>query len=398
MIFLNSKPIIQSLLDTDAYKLYMQQAIFHNYSKVMVVVEFFCRSNRKLGDLVKTIVNQLNLMNRINLTLNEYHYLSSFSFFKKDYLDWLSNFRFNPSQVHIYKTKKNQLGLQVRGRWCEVTLWEVPLLSIISEVFYKKYFPKIKIKNFINELHRSIDFFYRYAKDKNIDLKKFFLVDFGTRRRFSKSVQIAIVKELKECFPYFLGTSNYKLAKELKIKPIGTQSHEWFQAHQQICVNLIDSQKLALQVWLKEYPKNFGITVTDCITTDVFFRDFNMNFVKNYQGLRHDSGDPIQWGKKVIDHYKKFGINLMKKTLVFSDNLDFKKSLIIYKNFYKKINLIFAIGTGLTCNFPTIKPLNIVIKLIQCNGGPVAKISDSLSKSICKDNNFFNYLKKVFDV
>ncbi|MGP1954334.1 MAG: nicotinate phosphoribosyltransferase, partial [Arsenophonus sp. NC-QC1-MAG3] len=160
------------------------------------------------------------------------------------------------------------------------------------------------------------------------------------------------------------GTSNYKLAQQLQIKPVGTQAHEWFQAHQQISVDLANSQRVALQSWLDEYPDQLGIALTDCITMDAFLRDFDITFANRYQGLRHDSGDPLEWGEKAISHYKKLAIDPMSKTLVFSDNLDLQKALILYKYFYKRINLIFGIGTRLTCNIPEVKPLNIVIKLV----------------------------------
>lgn len=396
MIF-NKKPIIRSLLDTDAYKLYMQQAIYNIYDQVNVVFEFFCRSGEKLGDYVKIVLNHLSLMEKINLTLNEYHYLRSFSHFKSGYLNWLKDYRFNSKQIHVYNTKENQLGLRIKGKWCEVTLWEVPLLALISELFYSEYCPHIEINDAVFELRKLINCFYKTARINNIDLTNFKLVDFGTRRRFSRSVQYAIVKELKKCFPYFIGTSNYKLAKDLKLKVLGTQSHEWFQAHQQICINLRKSQIYALDKWLHEYPEKLGITLTDCITTDAFLRDFGINFVSSYNGLRHDSGNPLEWGEKAINHYKKFGVDPMTKTLIFSNNINFQRALIIYQHFYKRINLIFGIGTGLTCNIPTVKPLNIVIKLVQCNGKPVAKISDDPNKTICKDNDFFNRLKDVFD-
>lgn len=394
----SGKPIIRSLLDTDVYKLYMQQAIYHIYDQVNVVVEFFCRSGEKLGNYVKIVLNHLSLMEKINLTLNEYHYLRSFSCFKSDYLNWLKNYRFNSKQINVYHTTENQLGLQIKGRWCEVTLWEVPLLALISELFYSEYFPEIGIKEAVLELRKLIDCFYKKAKINNIDLTDFRLVDFGTRRRFSSSVQYAIVQELKKCFPYFIGTSNCKLAKDLNLEVLGTQSHEWFQAHQQICIDLRNSQIYALNTWLNEYPGKFSIALTDCITTDAFLRDFDIHFVSNYNGLRHDSGDPLEWGEKAINHYKKFGIDPMSKTLIFSNSINFEKALVIYKHFYKRINLIFGVGTGLTCNIPKVKPLNIVIKLVQCNGKPVAKISDDPNKTICKDNYFINRLKNVFGI
>lgn len=397
-MILNKKPLISSLLDTDAYKLYTQQAIYHIYNRVNVVVEFFCRSGEKLGNYIKVVLNNLSLMKKINLTVNEYRYLSSFSFFKSDYLNWLKNYRFNPNQISIYHTKENKLVLQIKGKWCEVTLWEVPLLALISELFYSDYFPDIGIEEAIIQLRKLINCFYKQAKILNIDLTNFKLVDFGTRRRFSREVQYAIVKELKEYFPYFIGTSNYKLGKDLKLNVLGTQSHEWFQAHQQICFNLRNSQICALYTWLSEYPDQLKIALTDCLTTDAFLKDFNISLVSSYDGLRHDSGDPLKWGEKAISHYKKFGIDPMTKTLIFSDDINFEKALIIYQHFYKRINLIFGIGTSLTCNIPKVKPLDIVIKLVQCNGKPVAKISDNPKKTICKDNSFIYKLRNVFNI
>lgn len=395
---LNIKPIISSLLDTDAYKLHMQQAIYHAYKEVTVVAKFHCRSNNFLGKYFDCVPRHLNLMSRLFLTLNEYNYLKSLTSFKEDYLDWLKKFRFNPDNIDIEINKNNQLSLKIKGLWCEVTLWEVPLLALISEIFYKDNFPFVTIKDAIIQLRKIIKQFYEDAKIHNIDLSKFKLVDFGTRRRFSRSVQYAIIKELKTNFPFFLGTSNYNIARKLNIQPIGTQSHEWFQAHQQISVNIVDSQKIALEKWLNEYPNDSGIALTDCINMNVFLNDFGINFVDKYKGLRHDSGDPLEWGEKAINHYRKFGIDPMTKTLVFSDSLDLQKSLLIYKHFYKRINLIFCIGTRLTCNIPDINPLNIVLKLVKCNGKPVAKLSDSYGKTFCDDYNFVSFLKKKFNI
>ncbi|MGP1959987.1 MAG: nicotinate phosphoribosyltransferase [Arsenophonus sp. NC-TX2-MAG3] len=395
---LDAAPIITSLLDTDAYKLHMQQAVFHQYNQVSVVAEFRCRSDERLGNYAQAVRQQIDLMADIVLTPIEYRYLRSLLFFKADYLDWLKNFRFNPTQVNVYTTQENQLALRISGPWREVILWEVPLLALISKLVHRDRSPNVTTEDAIEQLHKLINYFYQDAKRLNIDLANFKLIDFGTRRRFSHAVQYAIINELKYHFPYFTGTSNYKLAQQLQIKPVGTQAHEWFQAHQQISVDLANSQRVALQSWLDEYPDQLGIALTDCITMDAFLRDFDITFANRYQGLRHDSGDPLEWGEKAISHYKKLAIDPMSKTLVFSDNLDLQKALILYKYFYKRINLIFGIGTRLTCNIPEVKPLNIVIKLVECNGKPVAKLSDSPGKMICDDHEFIDRLKKAFDI
>ncbi|PVF11783.1 nicotinate phosphoribosyltransferase, partial [Yersinia pestis] len=165
---------------------------------------------------------------------------------------------------------------------------------------------------------------------------------------------------------------------------------------QQISPTLANSQRVALQVWLDEYPNQLGIALTDCITMDAFLRDFDLAFANRYQGLRHDSGDPIEWGEKAIAHYEKLGIDPMKKVLVFSDNLDLEKALFLYRHFYQRIKLVFGIGTRLTCDIPDVKPLNIVIKLVECNDKPVAKLSDSPGKTICQDPAFVDQLRKAF--
>jgi len=230
-----------------------------------------------------------------------------------------------------------------------------------------------------------------------LDMSRFRLMDFGTRRRFSRDVQQAIVERLQQ-EPWFVGTSNYDLARRLNLTPMGTQAHEWFQAHQQISPELATSQRAALAAWLTEYPDQLGIALTDCITMDAFLRDFGPEFASRYQGLRHDSGDPVEWGEKAIAHYQKLGIDPLSKVLVFSDNLDLKKALDLYRHFSARVNLSFGIGTRLTCDIPQVKPLNIVIKLVECNGKPVAKLSDSPGKTICHDKAFVRALREAFDL
>lgn len=159
---------------------------------------------------------------------------------------------------------------------------------------------------------------------------------------------------------------------------------------------MANSQRVALQSWLDEYSDQLGIALTDCITMDAFLHDFDVTFTNRYQGLCHDSGDPLEWSEKAISHYKKLVIDPMSRTLVSSDNLDLQKVLILYKYFYKRINLIFGIGIRLTCNIPCIKPLNIVIKLVEYNAKPVAQLSDSPGKTICDDDEFIDRFKKAF--
>lgn len=395
---LDVTPIITSLLDTDAYKLHMQQAVFHRYNQVPVVAEFRCRSSDILGAYANEIEQQIQLMAQLSLSDDEYQYLRTLPFFTEDYLSWLKTFRFNPKQVVVSIADNGQLAMRISGPWREVIMWEVPLLALVSEIVQRDRHPTITADDAVNQLHKLLGLFYQEASERQLNLSGFKLMDFGTRRRFSYEVQAAIVDMLKQEFPYLVGTSNYKLARELGLMPVGTQAHEWFQAHQQISPELANSQREALQSWLDEYPNHLGIALTDCITMDAFLRDFDREFANRYQGLRHDSGDPIEWGEKAIAHYQKLGIDPLSKTLVFSDNLDLQKALELYHYFHKRINLVFGIGTRLTCNIPNVVPMNIVIKLVECNGKPVAKLSDSPGKTICEDDEFVNQLRKAFDL
>ncbi|PHM40206.1 nicotinate phosphoribosyltransferase [Xenorhabdus mauleonii] len=395
---LDATPIIKSLLDTDAYKFHMQQAVYHHYRNIPVVAEFRCRGDELLGEYAETLRHQINMMADLALTEREADYLSSLPFFKEDYLNWCKTFRFNPEQVEVSVTDEGQLAIRISGLWHEVILWEVPLLALISELVHRDHSPEITPEDAVIQLRKLIELFYKEAAEEDIDLSGFKLMDFGTRRRFSHEVQYAIINELKNSFPYLIGTSNYQLAEQLDLPPLGTQAHEWFQAHQQISPELANSQRAALQTWLDEYPNQLGIALTDCISMDAFLRDFDKPFATAYQGLRHDSGDPIDWGEKAIAHYQSLDIDPMTKTLVFSDSLDLQKALALYRHFHKRINVLFGIGTRLTCNIPGVKPLNIVIKLVECNGKPVAKLSDSPGKTICQDVEFIDRLRRAFDI
>lgn len=388
-------PIVKTLLDTDAYKLHMQQAIFYHYKNVNVVAEFLCRGDNFLGCYSNILLEQISMMKSLSLSQEEYIYMTSFPFFKKEYLHWLRKFRYNVSQVEI-NNYKGQLHIRISGLWQEVILWEVPILALISEVFHRNFSPGITSEFAVQYLDTKLIKFFN--RTKYIDLSRLKIVDFGTRRRFSYDVQYSIVKRLKETFPFLIGSSNYHIARILKIKPLGTQAHEWFQAHQQIGSNLKNSQILALETWLYQYKNHLSIALTDSITMDAFLNDFNLHFSSSYQGIRHDSGDPVRWGEKALKHYEKLGIDPLTKTLLFSDNLNFKSIVYLYKRFNKRINVIFGIGTKLTCDIPYVKPLNIVIKLVECNGKPVAKISDSPGKTFCLDQKFLKYLCKVFNV
>jgi nicotinate phosphoribosyltransferase len=388
--------IVQNLLDTDFYKLTMMQAVLHNYPNAEVEWEFRCRSDEDLRPYLSEIRYHLESLSELQLSSTELAFLERIPFLKPDFIRFLSLFRFNPSYLYVGE-EDGQVFIRLRGPWLHVILFEVPLLATVSEIRNRRLHPDVTLDQVRAPLYDKFERLRAMASDE--ELAGFNLADFGTRRRFSYGAQVEVLKILKSDFPgRFVGTSNMHLARELDLKPIGTMAHEWLMAHQQLGMRLIDSQVSALESWVREYRGLLGIALTDVITMDAFLRDFDLYFAKLFDGLRHDSGDPIQWAEKAIAHYRSLGVDPRTKTLVFSDSLDFEKSLRIYRALRGRINVSFGIGTKLTCDIVGVRPLNAVIKMTSCNGQPVAKISDSPGKTQCRDENFIRYLKHVFKV
>lgn len=392
-----SEKIIQSMLDTDFYKLSMMQAILHNYPNAEVEWEFRCRDKEDFTAYIPEIREQIERLADLQLTEDEENYLAHISFLKPDFIRFLRLFRFNPRYVTVTTDEDKQLSIVLKGPWLHIVLFEIPLLAIISEVRNRNRYPQISLQSVTDRLYEKLNNLDRDASD--IELEGFKLADYGTRRRFSYNTQQAVVEILKKEFPgQFVGTSNVHLARICGIKPMGTMAHEWIMAHQQLGFRLIDSQSAALDCWVREYRGLLGIALTDCITMDAFLADFDLYFAKLFDGLRHDSGDPIVWAEKAIAHYKKLGIDPRTKTLVFSDGLDLPKALSIYRQLHNRIHVSFGIGTNLTCDIEGVSPTNMVIKMVSCNGQPVAKISDSPGKTQCRDESYVSYLKHVFKV
>jgi len=396
MPFSENGNIIQSMLDTDFYKLTMMQAVLHNYPNTDVEWSFKCRNKEDLTPYLPEIRRQIDSLADIALTEDQARYLEKIPYIKPDFVRFLTLFRFNPRYVNI-KIEKGELEIKIRGPWLQVILFEIPILAIVSEIRNRFVYGDVQLEQATEQLYKKLDFLDSYATPE--ELKSFHLADFGTRRRFSYKVQENIVEILKKDFKgVFVGTSNVHLASEKNIAPIGTMAHEWLMPHQQIGCRLIDSQKAALETWVQEYRGELGIALTDVITTDAFLKDFDLYFAKLFDGLRHDSGDPIVFAEKCIKHYESLKIDPKTKTLVFSDGLNFKKAIDIQRAIGGRIKTSFGIGTSLTCDIPGVEPMNIVIKMTSCNGQPVAKISDSQGKTMCEDEEFVSYLKHVFKV
>jgi nicotinate phosphoribosyltransferase len=388
--------VIESLLDTDFYKITMLQAFYHapEFRLVDVQWKFVCRNRHDLDltTLLPDIKRQLDHVCTLSFTDSELDYLSKFSYIKTDFIEFLRIFKLNMRFVHL-EAKGEDLILRFNGPLIHVSLLEIYALAIISELHTNINCDGIEPALARENLNAKIAFI-----KENHTLKDLKFSDFGTRRRASREWQKEVLITLKEQLPQqFTGTSNLHFAHILGLSPIGTMAHEWFQSWQAV-TRLADAQKAALEGWVREYRGRLGIALTDCYSMDSFIRDFSdPYFGKLYDGLRHDSGCPFAWGEKAILMYQNMGIDPLNKTLVYSDSLNFRRILEIYKQFEGRIKLSFGIGTNLM-NDVGNEPLNIVIKMITANGKPVAKISDEPGKSMCEDLSYLRYLASLYDI
>ena len=391
-----SERAVQSLLDTDFYKLTMMQAVLHNYPNAEVEWAFRCRNDEDLRPYHAAIQAEIDALADVAISDSQLAFLERIPFITPDFIRFLRLFRFNPSYVFLGE-EEGRFTLTLKGPWLHLILFEVPILALISEVRNRHCHAELPLQVARDQLYRKFDWLAREAGADELD--EFKMADFGTRRRFSYGVQEMVVRSLRDDFPgRFVGTSNVHLAWQLGVAPLGTMAHEWLMAHQQLGPRLIDSQIAALDCWVREYRGQLGIALTDTITMDAFLRDFDLYFAKLFDGLRHDSGDPLQWAEKAIAHYQQLGIDPMTKTLVFSDSLNLEKALHLFRALRERINVSFGIGTHFTCDIPGVQPMNMVLKMSRCNGQPVAKISDAPGKSQGGEPDFLHYLRHVFQV
>ncbi len=384
--------IIESLLDTDLYKFTMMQTVLHHFPGAEAEYHFVCRSQDvDLAPLAKAIREEICHYCSLRFTPQELDYLSQYPFFKKDFIEFLRIFELQPRFVDV--KVEDGFTLTIKGPWLHTIMFEVPVLAIISELYNQSRYGAADETKGLSLLHSKFDLLH-----EAIGEQPFSFSDFGTRRRFSRAWQRQVVSECVKRVPqYFAGTSNVLFAKEFGVRAIGTMAHEYLEGCQALGPRLAASQTFAFETWAQEYRGRLGIALTDVIGLDAFLHDFDLYFCKLFDGARHDSGCPFNWGDKLIEHYRRNKVDPKTKTLVFSDGLNFPLAIKLYDYFKERAKPVFGVGTNLTNDFGD-KALQIVIKMVRCNGQPVAKISDEPSKAICLDESYLSYLKKVFDI
>jgi nicotinate phosphoribosyltransferase len=387
--------IIQSLLDTDLYKFTMMQVVLHHFPAAQVEYRFKCRNaGIDLVPYIDEIRAELDGLCQLRFDEAELDYLRGLRFIKSDFIDFLGLFQLNAKYVSITPSPagNGEIDIAIRGPWLHTILFEVPLLAIVNEVYFRR-----------TQRHPDWDEGRRRLTEK-LGLLKMpqhagcVIADYGTRRRFSHAWQEEVVMSMRaELGAQFAGTSNVYFARKHHLIPLGTMAHEYLQACQALGPRLRDSQVFALENWAKEYRGDLGIALSDTYGFDAFLRDFDLYFCKLFDGVRHDSGDPIAWGERMLAHYQANRVDPLSKTLIFSDSLTIPRVIELSERFGGRCKLAFGVGTNLT-NDLGYTPLQIVIKMVRCNGQPVAKLSDTPEKSMCDDPAYLAYLRQVFGI
>ena len=387
------EPIIVSLLDTDLYKFNMDQVIFHKHTDLSGQYYFKCRNKGVVftKEMVDEINAQIDHLCSLSFTRSELDYLRSIRFIKNDYVEFLRLWHPIRDYVTVSLSESGELSVVVDGPLFSAMQFEIFLLEIINEVYFRFSYDYDKLVAAAGErLDAKI-------KALNDGTYTFCFAEFGCRRRLSREWQDTVVRRLTQETDKCVGTSNVYLAMKYDLTPIGTYAHEYVQMYQGIDrIPLAFTNFYAMRDWYDEYDGDNGTALTDTVTTDLFLLDFNRSMVNNYSGVRHDSGDPYEWGEKMINHYKSYGVDPRTKLLLFSDSLDFDRAQKLFDHFKYRVKVSFGIGTFCS-NDTGADTLNIVIKLQYVNGRPVAKLSDTPGKAMCRDEAYLDYLKRSVD-
>jgi len=397
--------IIKHLTDTDFYKFTIGQYIYHKHPSDVTKWAFKCRNKdvRFTPEMVQEIKEQLDYFCSLRFTKEELDYLKTIKFIKHDYIDNYLRY-WQPSRDEI---RVNEIGMQAyndcglaiefEGTWLNTSFYEIAVLAVVNDVYFAfKYGAEARDIEFQQS---TVE---KFSKVKDGTWSIGIWSEFGTRRRYSYAMQDWLIKYIvDQKIPGFVGTSNVWLAKKYGVKATGTTAHEVPMAQQsKLMFNPAYINKIVMDEWLDEYGVLPGVFLGDTIGTDVFLKDFTLKYAHSFNGVRHDSGDPFEWGEKLIAHYKKLGIDPKTKTLLFSDSLDFERADKLWKHFNGKANVAFGIGTylaGVQHNDDECHPLNIVCKMVECNGLPVAKVSDTPDKIMCRNAEYVEYLKRCID-
>lgn len=386
--------IINSILENDLYKFSMSHYYQVHYPNAWGTFTFHDRNNTEYSEeFVVALKEELNNLATLSLQPAEFEWaVKSIHYIPQCFWEWLCFFRFEPDKVEVWLDESHHLHIEVSDAMYKVTFYEIPILAIVSELYHRRIGDGYQRRSeLMDAMKEKLEEKVAIAATHNL-----YFADFGMRRRFNALSEQVMIEYMKEHCPTFTGTSTVWFAMKYNLKPIGTMAHECFMFQAAVHTPK-EANYEVMERWVEVYDGNLGTVLTDTYTVDAFLRNFSMKLAKLYDGVRHDSGDPMLFGDRIIQKYESYGIDPMSKTIVFSDGLDFQTAAQIKEYFAGRIKVTFGIGTNLTCDIAGVKPMNIVMKLKQCRINPrqplygCVKLSDVAGKAIGTAEDIANY-------
>lgn len=389
----------------DYYKPTMSQVLYEKEPDTEVTFTFKNRGEQRIADYVMMTDLQARFddITSRGWQPEELDYLASLEdsvgarVFSDDFLGYLGQAELPPVKVS-FDQEADDIAIETTGPAPMVTFWETVVMSEVNEAYFEGYVRAhdINLMDVYDEGDRRLSDKIAILKD-HPDIK---FADFGTRRHFSLRWQRHVLQRLKEeCPENFVGTSNVGLADSLDERPIGTFAHEMPMIYAGLAdargQNIRDSHNKFLEDWYEQYGEDLSTALTDTFGTDFFFADFTPDQAEKWRGLRHDSGDPVEFGERVIRFYEDLGIEPTAKTIVFSDGLDIDEIVALHKHFHGRVNVVFGWGTTLT-NDLGIEPLNVVMKATHVRTADgleadTVKLSDNPGKHTGPENKIEEY-------
>ena len=386
--------IISSILENDLYKFSMSYYYQVHYPKAWGTFTFHDRNNTKYSEeFVVALKEEIEALATLSLQPSEFAWtVKTIHYIPQCFWEWLCYFRFEPEKVEVWLDSEQHLHIEVSDAMYKVTFYEIPILAIVSELYHRHIGDG-------HQTHKELEQAMTPKMEEKVTLAashNLYFADFGMRRRFNALSEQVMIEYMKLHCPTFTGTSTVSLAMKYDLKPIGTMAHECFMFQAAVHTPK-EANYEVMERWVEVYDGNLGTVLTDTYTVDAFLRNFSMKLAKLYDGVRHDSGDAMEFGDRIIRKYESYGIDPMSKTIVFSDGLDFQTAAKIKEYFAGRIKVTFGIGTNLTCDIDGVKPMNIVMKLKQCrinDRQPIygcVKLSDVAGKAIGTPEEIANY-------
>lgn len=386
--------IISSILENDLYKFSMSYYYQVHYPKAWGTFTFHDRNNTKYSEeFVVALKEEIEALATLSLQPSEFVWaVKTIHYIPQCFWEWLCYFRFEPEKVDVWLDSEQHLHIEVSDAMYKVTFYEIPILAIVSELYHRHIGDG-------HQTHKELEQAMTPKMEEKVALAarhNLYFADFGMRRRFNALSEQVMIEYMKLHCPTFTGTSTVSLAMKYDLKPIGTMAHECFMFQAAVHTPK-EANYEVMERWVEVYDGNLGTVLTDTYTVDAFLRNFSMKLAKLYDGVRHDSGDAMEFGDRIIRKYESYGIDPMSKTIVFSDGLDFQTAAKIKEYFAGRIKVTFGIGTNLTCDIDGVKPMNIVMKLKQCrinDRQPIygcVKLSDVAGKAIGTPEEIANY-------